>query len=395
VARVVVVGSGIVGLAVARELALLGDSVTVIEKEADLAQHQTGRNSGVIHSGIYYKPGSYKATMCTAGARSMKEYAAQHRVACETPGKLIIATTESELPQLALLEERGKGNGVPVRRVSADAAREYEPHVECVAALRVESTGIVDYVGICRAMAAEIVSAGGEMRFGEKFIGAESRAAGLAIQTSLDEFEVDFLVNCAGLQSDMAARACGLRPDLRIIPFRGEYFELASDKASMVNGLIYPVPDPNFPFLGVHLTKMIGGGVHVGPNAVFAMAREGYRWREINVKDLWNSVTWPGLWALGAKNAKAGMSEFARSIMKSRFAKSLDAMVPGIEAQDLHRAPAGVRAQAMRSNGTLVDDFAILRGDRQIHVLNAPSPAATASLEIAKHIRSEISEMSR
>jgi L-2-hydroxyglutarate oxidase len=163
----------------------------------------------------------------------------------------------------------------------------------------------------------------------------------------------------------------------------------------MVNGLIYPVPDPNFPFLGVHLTKMIGGGVHVGPNAVFAMAREGYRWREINVKDLWNSVTWPGLWALGAKNAKAGMSEFARSIMKSRFAKSLDAMVPGIEAQDLHRAPAGVRAQAMRSNGTLVDDFAILRGDRQIHVLNAPSPAATASLEIAKHIRSEISEMSR
>jgi L-2-hydroxyglutarate oxidase len=395
VARVVIVGSGIVGLAVARELALLGDSVTVIEKEADLAQHQTGRNSGVIHSGIYYKPGSHKATMCTAGSRSMKDYAAQHGVACETPGKLIIATTEAELPQLELLEERGKGNGVPVRRVSAAEAREYEPHVQCVAALRVESTGIVDYVGICRAMAAEIVSAGGEMRFGEKFIGAASRASGLAVRTSLDEFEVDFLINCAGLQSDMVARACGLSPDLRIIPFRGEYFELADEKAAMVNGLIYPVPDPNFPFLGVHLTKMIGGGVHVGPNAVFAMAREGYRWREINVKDLWNSVTWPGLWVLGAKNAKAGMSEFARSIMKGKFAKSLDAMVPGIHAQDLQRTPAGVRAQAMRSNGQLVDDFAILRGDRQIHVLNAPSPAATASLEIAKHIRSEISEMSR
>ncbi|MGN6197331.1 L-2-hydroxyglutarate oxidase [Humibacter sp.] len=394
-ARVVVVGSGIVGLAVARELSMKGDSIMVIEKEADLARHQTGRNSGVIHSGIYYKPGSYKATMCTAGALSMKEYAAEHDVACETPGKLIIATTAAEIPQLAVLEERGKGNGVPVRRVTAAEAREYEPNVRCLAALRVESTGIVDYVGICRAMAAEIVAAGGELRFSERFIGAEQSGARLRVRTSRDEFEADFLVNCAGLQSDKVARACGLKPDLRIIPFRGEYFELAGAKASMVNGLIYPVPDPNFPFLGVHLTKMIGGGVHVGPNAVFAMAREGYRWRDVNVRDVWDSATWPGLWVLGAKNAKAGMSEFGRSVMKSKFAKSLDVMVPGIDARDLQRAPAGVRAQAMRSNGVLVDDFAILRGSRQIHVLNAPSPAATASLEIAKHIRSEIDEMSR
>jgi L-2-hydroxyglutarate oxidase len=382
----VVVGSGIVGLATARELALRGDEVIVLEKESDLAEHQTGRNSGVIHSGLYYVPGSYKARLCAAGAQSMKRYAAEHGVRQIDTGKLVVATSEDELPRLDALARRAVENGVPARIVSPDEAREYEPHVAVVSALRVESTGIVDYVGVCRAMAEEIITAGGEIRFGTTFESARNEAGKVVVETSRGRIVVDGLVNCAGLQSDRVAQASGVRPDVRIIPFRGEYFTLKDDRSDLVKGLIYPVPDPRFPFLGVHLTKMVDGSVHAGPNAVFALAREGYRWRDISLPDLWSAGTWPGLWRLGAKFAGTAIGEVRRSASKKQFAATLARLVPDVSADDLVPAKAGVRAQAMHRDGRLVDDFHLLDAPRQIHVLNAPSPAATASLEIAKTI---------
>ena len=382
----VVVGSGIVGLATARELALRGDEVIVLEKESDLAEHQTGRNSGVIHSGLYYVPGSYKARLCAAGAQSMKRYAAEHGVRQIDTGKLVVATSEDELPRLDALARRAVENGVPARIVSPDEAREYEPHVAVVSALRVESTGIVDYVGVCRAMAEEIITAGGEIRFGTTFESARNEAGKVVVETSRGRIVVDGLVNCAGLQSDRVAQASGVRPDVRIIPFRGEYFTLKDDRSDLVKGLIYPVPDPRFPFLGVHLTKMVDGSVHAGPNAVFALAREGYRWRDISLPDLWSAGTWPGLWRLGAKFAGTALGEVRRSASKKQFAATLARLVPDVSADDLVPAKAGVRAQAMHRDGRLVDDFHLLDAPRQIHVLNAPSPAATASLEIAKTI---------
>lgn len=384
--RVIVVGSGIVGLAVARKLTERGDEVIVLEKESDIALHQTGRNSGVIHSGLYYKPGSYKAKMCEAGARSMKEFAEANGVAHRITGKLVVATDESQLGQLSVLEERARANGVPARVVSIDEAREFEPNVRCVRALRVETTGIIDYVGVCRVLADQIREAGGILRFDEAFVSAKEAADGIVVTTAKDELRADLLVNCAGLYSDRVAAASGIEPSVRIVPFRGEYFELTEERQSLVNGLIYPVPDPRFPFLGVHLTKMIDGSVHAGPNAVLALAREGYRWRDIRVGELAGSLAWPGLWRLGARNVVPGAKEMLRSASKSLFARSLSELVPGIEAKDLVPAKAGVRAQAMNRDGSLVDDFSIQRGPRQIHVLNAPSPAATCALEIATHI---------
>lgn len=382
----VVVGAGIVGLAVARKLSQTGEPVIVIEKEADLARHQTGRNSGVIHSGLYYTPGSFKARLCVAGAASMKEYAAAKGVAYENTGKLVVATSEAQLPKLAVLEERARANGVPARRITGDEAREYEPGVRSVGALRVESTGIVDYTGVCRAFVDDITAAGGEIRYATTFVRATSSAASVIVETDAGEIHADFLINCAGLHSDTVARLSGVRPDVRIIPFRGEYFTVAAPRADIVKGLIYPVPDPRFPFLGVHLTKMVDGSVHAGPNAVFALAREGYRWSDVNVADLWSSATWPGLWRLGAKFAGTAFGEVRRSLSKTQFARSLSELVPGITAADLLPAKSGVRAQAMNRDGSLVDDFHFQRAPRQFHVLNAPSPAATASLEIADMI---------
>lgn len=380
----VIVGTGIVGLAVARELALRGDDVIVLEKESRLAAHQTGRNSGVIHSGLYYTPGSYKARLCAAGARSMKAYARERGIAQEDTGKLVVATTEDELPRLKALAERASANEVPARLIDPAEAKEWEPHVSSVGALRVESTGIVDYVGVCKAMAAEIQDAGGEIRLGVKFESSRTEGDRLVVETSTGAITADGLVNCAGLQSDRVAAASGVKPDVRIVPFRGEYFTLRPERTELVRGLIYPVPDPRFPFLGVHLTKMVDGSVHAGPNAVFALAREGYRWRDISVPDLWSAGTWPGLWKLGARFAGTALGEVSRSMSRTRFAESLSRLVPGIAADDLVRADAGVRAQAMHRDGRLVDDFHMLTRPRQVHVLNAPSPAATASLEIAK-----------
>jgi L-2-hydroxyglutarate oxidase len=387
-----VVGTGIVGLAVAARLAERGDEVTVLEKEDALAQHQTGRNSGVVHSGLYYAPGSLKATMAAAGARSMVGYARDRGVAVDVCGKLVVATEEDEVPGLLKLADRAVANGVPARRVDPDEAREHEPHVRAVAALRVESTGIVDYPGVCRALAADIEAAGGRILLGEEIVAARTVDDGpgtrgrVEVRTTRADREADALVVCAGLHADRVARACGLEPEARIVPFRGEYFELTPEAGELVRGLIYPVPDPRFPFLGVHLTRGIEGHVHAGPNAVLALAREGYTWHDVSPRDVADSLAWPGLWRLAARNLVPGAAEVGRSLSRQAFARSLARLVPGITAADLVPAPAGVRAQALRRDGALVDDFLVQTTGRQVHVLNAPSPAATASLEIARHI---------
>jgi L-2-hydroxyglutarate oxidase len=395
--RVVVVGGGIVGLATARALARRGDDVTVLEKETALATHQTGRNSGVIHSGIYYQPGSLKAAMAVRGAESMTAFARDRRIPVETTGKLVVATSPEEVPGLHALADRAAANGVPARLVSAAEARGYEPHVSCVEALRVETTGIVDFGQVCLAFADDVVAGGGLVRLGTRFAGVDGATrSGLRVRTTRDDtVEADALVVCAGLQADVVARECGIVPEARIVPFRGEYFELAQHREHLVRGLIYPVPDPRFPFLGVHLTRMVRGGVHAGPNAVLALRREGYAWRDVDLGELRDSLSWPGLWRLGAKHAGSGAREVVRSLSRAAFARSVARLVPGIEARDLVPAPAGVRAQALRRDGSLVDDFLVQTASRQVHVLNAPSPAATASLEIAEHLVAQVDSATR
>ncbi|MDM8083242.1 L-2-hydroxyglutarate oxidase [Cellulomonas cellasea] len=384
--RVVVVGAGIVGLAIAARLAGRGDEVTVVDKEPDVALHQTGRNSGVIHSGLYYAPGSLKATMSAAGARSMTAYARSRGIPVQTCGKLVVATDERELPGLLRLAQRAEANGVDARLVTPAEARELEPHVRSVGALRVESTGIVDYPGVCRALVKDVEAGGGSVRLGESVLAIRTTGSRVHVRTDQADLEADAVIACAGLHADRLARASGIEPAARILPFRGEYFELAPDAAGLVRGLVYPVPDPRFPFLGVHLTRMIDGTVHAGPNAVLALAREGYTWSTVRVHDVRDALGWPGLWRLARGNVVPGAAEVLRSMSTRAFARSLARLVPAITARDLRPAPAGVRAQAVRRDGTLVDDFLVQTGPRQVHVLNAPSPAATASLEIARHL---------
>ena len=398
-AVVAVIGGGIVGLATARVLALSGYEVVLIEKESALAQHQTGRNSGVVHAGLYYAPGSLKARMAVAGAASMYAYALEKGIAHDNCGKLVVACDASELPGLAKLADRAAANGVPATMLTPEQAREHEPYVRCVQALHVQTTGIIDYPGVCRALADDVVAAGGELRLGVSFEGAESvggmrhsgiGSTGVRVATSAGELHVDALVACAGLYADRVAAACGLTPEARILPFRGEYFELAAEKHYLVRGLIYPVPDPRFPFLGVHLTRMVRGGVHAGPNAVLALRREGYTWLDVDLGELRESLAWPGLWHLARRNVVPGGREVLRSLSKRQFAASLSRLVPGIAAADLHAAPAGVRAQALRRDGSMVEDFLVQTRGRQIHVLNAPSPAATAALEIADYLKAVV-----
>lgn len=392
---VVVVGAGIVGLATAYELGLRGYRVSVVDKELRLAEHQTGNNSGVIHSGLYYAPGSLKATLGTAGAQSMKRFAEDHGVAADICGKLVVATRQDQLSALEELHRRGQANGVPCRIITPEEARTHEPHVACVAALRVESTGIVDYRGICDVLGRLIVEGGGEILLGTEVVGISTVGGAVTVSTTTGEITADELINCAGLHSDRVARLAGLTPEVRIIPFRGEYFELVPDQSHLVRGLIYPVPDPSFPFLGVHLTKMINGGVHAGPNAVFALAREGYTWLTISPRDVLESAAWPGLWKLGTRYWKVGLSEVARSLSQKKFLESLRELVPELGDNSLVPTHAGVRAQAMRRNGDLVDDFYFEKAPCQIHVLNAPSPAATAALEIGRCIADELGERNR
>ena len=382
--RYVVVGGGIVGLATAYQLVreYPDATVTVVEKERTWGAHQTGHNSGVIHAGVYYPPGSLKARLCKAGSRSMVEFCTEHGIAVDVCGKLIVATDPAEVPRLHALYERSMANDLPVRLLDPAQAKEYEPAVACVAALHVASTGIVDFGAVCVRLAELLASAGARLHLGSAVTGIRPDR----VTTTDGEIPADVLVNCAGLHADRVARLAGVVPPVRIVPFRGEYYELRPDRRDLVRGLIYPVPDPQFPFLGVHLTRMIDGSVHAGPNAVLALAREGYRWGAIRPRDVLDAATYPGLWRLGRRHWRYGLGEVRRSLSKRRFTASLARLVPALTMDDLQPAGAGVRAQAIRPDGGLVDDFLIVRRDRQVHVLNAPSPAATSSLEIARHI---------
>ncbi|QKV76935.1 L-2-hydroxyglutarate oxidase [Amycolatopsis sp. Hca4] len=392
--NVVVVGGGIVGLAVAWELTRRGLDVTVLEKESRWAAHQTGHNSNVVHAGLYYKPGSFKARMSVAGNRSIVDFARQYGVPVEVCGKLVVATDEKEIPALNTLAERAEANGVPAKQISPAEAREYEPEVACVAALRVESTGIIDFPAVCHALVRLLDEAGVDLRLSSPALAIRAGGnGGVEVATGDGVVQADALVNCAGLHSDRVARLAGLTPSAKIVPFRGEYYELKPERRHLVKGLIYPVPDPTLPFLGVHLTRMLDGSVHAGPNAVLALRREGYRWRDFSPKDVAEVAAFPGAWRLAKKYAfPTGLDEVRRSFSKKRFAASLARLVPAVTEDDIVRHGSGVRAQAMRRDGSLVDDFLIETARDQVHVLNAPSPAATSALEIARHIADQVAK---
>ncbi|MCJ0874987.1 L-2-hydroxyglutarate oxidase [Streptomyces sp. AP-93] len=381
---VLVIGGGIVGLSTAHALAGLapGTRVVVLEKEDGPARHQTGRNSGVIHSGIYYKPGSLKARFAVRGAAEMVKFCAEHGIPHEVTGKLIVATERDELPRLHALVQRGRENGIPVRELGPTQIAEYEPEVRGLAAIHVGTTGIVDYGRVAQQLAE---SSGAEIVYGGAVDLISRRASGVAVRTSGGlVVRARVLVNCAGLQCDRIARLTGDDPGMRILPFRGEYYDLA--RPELVRGLVYPVPDPAFPFLGVHLTRGIAGGVHVGPNAVPALAREGYGWGVVRPRDLADELAWPGSWRMAARHWRYGAGEVRRSLSKAAFVEAVRRLLPAVRGEDLVPAAAGVRAQAVLRDGTLVDDFLIREGERAVHVLNAPSPAATASLPIGREI---------
>jgi L-2-hydroxyglutarate oxidase len=383
---VTIIGGGILGLALAQKLSSEGRAVTVLEKESRWAAHQTGHNSGVIHAGPYYKPGSLKATMCLAGNRSMTNFAREHGIAYETCGKLIVATSESEVGRLDALAARASANGVTCRLVSMDEAREYEPHLGGVKALRVEDTGIVDYKAVSAKLAELAAQDGANLILGTRARAIHSSDREVVVEHDKGQVTSDLLINAAGLHSDLVARLAGLTPTVQIVPFRGEYYELGDASKHLVNGLIYPVPDPEMPFLGVHLTRMIDGAVHAGPNAVFALSREGYNWSTVSPRDLFRALTFPGFLKLASGNMGTGTQEILRSFSKRRFARDLARLVPDITTADIVPSGAGVRAQAIGRDGKLVDDFVIQQNQNQIHILNAPSPAATSALEISRHV---------
>lgn len=386
---IVIVGGGILGLAVARRAARSGSRVVLLEKEDHWAAHQTGHNSGVVHAGPYYRPGSLKASLCAAGNASMLAFARENGVPHAVPGKLIVAVEDDERPGLRELHRRAVANGVPCRLVDAEEVAEFEPEVCAVEALRVESTGIIDYPAVCRVLAEQAQEAGAELLTGARVTGIRSFPDGVVVEHSLGEARGDLLVNCAGLHSDRIAALAGVEPEVRIVPFRGEYYELVPSRRHLVRGLVYPVPDPELPFLGVHLTRMIDGSVHAGPNAVLALAREGYRWRDVDARDAAEALSYPGFLRMASHNLGTGAKEVVRSLSRASFARSLARLVPAIESRDIVRAGSGVRAQAVRRDGALADDFVIQRAPHQLHVLNAPSPAATSALEIAAHLVAE------
>lgn len=387
-----VVGGGIVGLATAMQVLekYPGLKLVLLEKEERLARHQTGHNSGVIHSGIYYKPGSVKAQTCVTGRTALIEFCDRHGIPYDLCGKVIVATEEEELPRLEELYRRGAANGVQgLEMIGPERLKEIEPHANGIKALHAPSTGIIDFTKVAQAYATRIQQMGGEIRTAQEARGIVPADGGLIVTTASAEFRSQFLINCAGLFSDRVARmmSCS-RPetDLRIIPFRGEYYMIVPEKRHLVRGLIYPVPDPRFPFLGVHFTRTIHGDVEAGPNAVLALAREGYRKTDVNFSHAWQILSYKGFWSMAGKYWKMGLEEMYRSISKPAFVKALQRLLPDIRSEDLVPGGAGVRAQAVSASGALIDDFVITQTGNAIHVLNAPSPGATASLAIGKKI---------
>ncbi|NEC68371.1 L-2-hydroxyglutarate oxidase, partial [Streptomyces sp. SID9727] len=384
---VLVIGGGIVGLSAAYALTRTapGTRVTVLEKERGPARHQTGRNSGVIHSGIYYPPGSLKARYALRGSAEMTDFCREHSIAHAVTGKLIVATDRAELPRLHALVQRGREHGLPVRELGPAQIAAYEPKVRGLAAIRVGTTGVCDFRAVAGCLADEVRGAGGVIRFGAEVTAIDRRPWGVAVRTA-DGLVVRarVLVNCAGLHCDRIARLAGDDPGMRIVPFRGEYFELA--RPELVRGLVYPVPDPAFPFLGVHLTRGFDGSVHVGPNAVPAAAREGYGWPVVRPRELMDTLGWPGSWRIARRHWRYGAGEVHRSLSKRAFTEAVRRLLPEVTEEDLRPSPAGVRAQAVLRDGTLVDDFLIHEAPHTVHVLNAPSPAATASLPIGREV---------
>jgi L-2-hydroxyglutarate oxidase len=385
---VAVIGGGIVGMATAMAIGARAHvSLVVLEAEAALAAHQTGNNSGVIHSGLYYKPGSLKAQNCVEGREEMYRFCERHQIPHERCGKLVVATSSAEIPALDELERRGRANGLQgLTRLGPSAIREFEPAASGIGGLHVPDTGIVDYVKVTETFASLVTAANGEIRTGARVTRVTRRPGALVLEIPNGEVACRAVINCAGLQSDRVARLCGIEPGLRIVPFRGEYYELVPERQHLVRNLIYPVPDPRFPFLGVHFTRMIHGGVEAGPNAVLAFKREGYRRTSFSAGDMAELLAYPGFWRMAARYWKMGLGEMYRSASTGAFIRALQRLVPGLTAADVTPGGAGVRAQALEPTGALVDDFRIVDGDRMIHVLNAPSPAATASISIGRAI---------
>ncbi len=386
--NLIVIGGGLVGLATAWAVTRQspGWRVLIIEKENAWARHQSGRNSGVIHSGLYYKPGSLKAGYCRQGRRLLLGFCRAHGIKHQVCGKLVVAVSESELGALEVLRDRAAANGVLVHRLTSDDIATHEPFVKGVAALHVPDAGIVDYPAVARALAAELATAGAELRLQTRVEAISERSDAVTVETGNGSFNADYLVNCAGLHSDRIAAMMGVRTGAIILPFRGEYYELSAARQHLVNNLVYPVPNPRYPFLGVHFTRMIGGGVHCGPNAVLALRREGYTRRAISLGDTWEVLSYPGTWALAQRSWRDGMLEVYRSLSKQTFVKALRRLIPDLTAADLLPAASGVRAQAVAPDGALLDDFVLTSSKRSLHVVNAPSPAATASLALGEAI---------
>jgi L-2-hydroxyglutarate oxidase len=389
---VAVIGGGIVGMATARELLTRdpGLSLVVLEAEDRLAAHQTGNNSGVIHSGLYYKPGSLKARYCVEGRETMYQFCREHGIAHDRCGKIVVATRSEHLPALQELERRGRANGLQgLRTLNAEQLREYEPHVAGIAGLHVPDTGIVDYPQVTRTLGDLVRAAGGSVRLTSRVRACRRSSSELVLETTQGDVSCRFLVNCGGLQSDRVAALCGVDPGVRIVPFRGEYYELTPQRRHLVRNLIYPVPDARFPFLGVHFTRMVHGGVEAGPNAVLALKREGYSWTKFSLRDVLGMAGYGGFWRMVSRYWKTGLGELHRSLSKAAFLHALQELMPELRSEDIQPAGAGVRAQALTPAGALVDDFHIVTAERMVHVLNAPSPAATASLRIARGIVDE------
>ena len=390
-----VIGGGIVGLAAAYQISqrFVGSRIVLLEKEPHVAAHQSGRNSGVLHSGIYYKPGSLKATTCRAGKVAMESFCQAESIPYEICGKVIVALDDKELPLLERIFERGQGNGVRCEKIDRQQLREIEPEAAGVAAVRVHEAGIVDYPAVCRRLAQKLMDAGHKVHLNAEVVAIKPHAEHVELKTSSDQFLAGYMVNCGGLYSDRLIRMAGGKPPAKIVPFRGEYYQLKPEYRYLCRHLIYPVPDPDFPFLGVHFTRMVDGSVECGPNAVLALAREGYNWLTINPKDLLESLSYRGFLKMARKHWSQGLGEMQRSLSKGAFVRALQRLVPNLREEFLIPCRAGVRAQAVTDDGRLVDDFLFLRSERMIHVCNAPSPAATASLKIGETILNELAQI--